>query len=106
MTVENVGKYAKDNQIYKWEVVNLKRIKGSMALVFKMRLIRKNDINENWSTSQSMSTGSEGCLVVIISKGFYVHLILLTLEVFPQGTIHCVCMHYFFPYQAITTNES
>ena len=63
--MENVGKYAKDNQIYKWEVVNLKRIKGSMALVFKMRLIRKNDINENWSTSQSMSTGSEGCLVVM-----------------------------------------
>ena len=77
-----------------------------MALVFKIRLIRKNDINENWSTTQSMSTGSEGCLVVIISKVFYVHFILLTLEVFTQGAIHCIYMHYFSPYQAIGTNQS
>ena len=68
--------------------MNVKTIKSFTALVFNMRLIRKNDRITGQPSRAWVLPVSKGCLVVIISKGFYMHIISLTLVLFWQGKIH------------------
>ena len=56
MIVTNTNKYANDNKLKKWENVTVKFMKGFMAIIFNMGLIRKNEINDYWSLRNSMST--------------------------------------------------
>ena len=64
MIVKNTNKYAKDNQIKKWKVRNIKT--SFTALVFNMRLIRKSDMITGLPGRVLVLLVSKGCLVVII----------------------------------------
>ena len=56
LIVENTNKYAKSVPIKKWKNVNVKTVKGFMAVVFNMGLVGKNELTDYWSTRQSMNT--------------------------------------------------
>ena len=62
--MKNTNKYAKDNQIKKWKVRNIKT--SFTALVFNMRLIRKSDMITGLPGRALVLLVSKGCLVVII----------------------------------------
>ena len=56
LIVENTNAYAKSDPTKKWKDVNVKVMKGFMAVFFDMGLNRNNEFTDYWSTRQSMST--------------------------------------------------
>ena len=62
LIVENTNKYPNNVPTKKWKDVNVKTMKGFMAVVFNMGLIRKNEFTDYWSTRQSMITSERFCV--------------------------------------------
>ena len=56
LVVTNTNKYARDQNLSHWEDVNFKTMKGFMAIIFNMGLIKKNEINDYWSARNCMNT--------------------------------------------------
>ena len=55
LIVTNTNKYARDQNLKHWKDVNVKTMKGFMAIIFNMVLI-KNEINDYWSVRNCMNT--------------------------------------------------
>ena len=56
LVVANTNKYARDQNLSHWKDVNVKTMKGFMAIIFNMGLIKKNEINDYWSARNCMNT--------------------------------------------------
>ena len=56
LMVANTNKYANDVPLNGWKNINVKTMKGFIAVIFNMGLIKKNLVNDYWSTRFSMST--------------------------------------------------
>ena len=56
MMAINTNLFANKNNLKKWENVNKKTMKGFMAVIFMMGLIKKKEINDYWSKRFILST--------------------------------------------------
>ena len=60
--MENTNKYLKSVPTKKWKDVNVKIMKGFMAVVLNMGINRKNEFTDYWSTRQSMIISERFCV--------------------------------------------
>ena len=121
--MENTNKYAKSVPIKKWKDVNVKTVKGFMAVTFNVGLVRKNELTDYWSTRQSLNTP---WFPMMVSCDHF-RKILCAFHIVDNSIIHArddpsyrpsvrlrplldymnnICIDYFSPSQAVAIDES
>ena len=102
LIMENTNKYAKSVPIKKWKDVTVKIMKVFMAVVFNMGLVRKNEFTDYWSTRQSMNIIDSSVIPARDDPSYRPSVRLRPLLDYMNN----ICMHYFFPGQAVAIDES